>query len=266
VTAILGDVSGYLDIAGQRIYCEEHGAGEPVFLLHGGLVGADLWRQQAAVLKDSYHVFIPERRGHGRTPDVPGPYTTQNMAAETAAVIEAVAGGPAHVIGWSDGAYVATYLALTRPELVNRLVLIGQSYSSDGETATVRAFANSTDIADFFREDYAKVSPDGAEHFDVVFDKVTTMWRNKLELSLDDLAHISAPTLIMQGDDDGVRIEYSAALARALPNAQLAVIPGTGHGAHLQKPELVNRMILDFLQPDQPERMIPLGALHDVGA
>jgi pimeloyl-ACP methyl ester carboxylesterase len=95
-------VSGYLDLGGQRIYCAEYGAGEPVFLLHGGMVGADLWQPQVVALQDSYHVFVPERRAHGRTPDVAGPYTTQNMAAETAAVIEAVAGGPAHVIGWSS--------------------------------------------------------------------------------------------------------------------------------------------------------------------
>jgi alpha-beta hydrolase superfamily lysophospholipase len=77
------------------------------------------------------------------------------------------------------------------------------------------------------------------------------------------MAKIGAPTLIMQGDDDGVRIDYSAALARTLPQAQLAVIPGTGHGAPIQKADLVNRMILDFLAPEQPERLIALGSLHD---
>jgi len=258
-------MSGYLDLDGQRVYCEEYGRGEPVFLLHGGFMGADQWESQVAALQTSYHVFVPERRGHGRTPDVAGPYTTKNMAAETAAVIEAVDVGPVHLIGWSDGAYIAAYLALTRPELVNRIVLIGQSYSHDGETAAVRELTHDAGLAEFFREDYAKVSPDGPEHFDVVFDKVTTMWREKLELSLDELAKIAAPTLIMQGDDDGVRTEYSAAVARALPDAQLAVIPGAGHGAPLQKPDLVNRIILDFLLPDQPERMIGLGALRDAG-
>lgn len=253
----------FLDLDGQKIHYEEYGAGHPVFLLHGGMMTADGWRYQVPALEASYRVIVPERRGHGRTPDVPGPYTVEVMTAETAAVIEALTVGPAHVIGWSDGAYVAAYLALTRPDLVDRLVLIGQAYASEGETAAVRAFMYEPDIADWFRDDYAKTSPDGPEHFDIVFDKVMNLWRHPLELSLDDLSRITAPTLILQGDDDGVRVEYSAALARVLPDAQFAIVPGTGHGAPMQKPDLVNRMIVDFLVPEQPDRMIPLGSLRD---
>jgi pimeloyl-ACP methyl ester carboxylesterase len=256
-------MSGYLELAGQRVFVEEYGAGEPLFLLHGGMVAADSWQFQIPALAERYHVFVPERRGHGRTPDVPGPYTTENMAAETVAVIEALVDGPVRLVGWSDGAYVAAYVALTRPDLVARLVLIGQAYASEGESSGIAAFVNGAETGEWFRPDYVKLSPDGPDHFDVVLDKVMTMWRNPLDIPFAEMAKISAPTLIMQGDDDGVRIDYSAALARTLPRAQLAVIPGTGHGAPIQKADLVNRMILDFLTPEQPERLIALGSLHD---
>ena len=227
------------------------------------MVAADSWQFQIPALAERYHVFVPERRGHGRTPDVPGPYTTENMAAETVAVMEALVDGPVRLVGWSDGAYVAAYVALTRPDLVARLVLIGQAYASDGESSGIAAFVNDREIGEWFRPDYVKLSPDGPDHFDTVLDKVMTMWRNPLDIPFAEMAKITAPTLIMQGDDDGVRIDYSAALARTLPRAQLAVIPGTGHGAPIQKPDLVNRMILDFLAPEQPERLIALGSLHD---
>ena len=111
-------MSGYLELADQRVFVEEYGAGEPLFLLHGGMVAADSWQFQIAALAERYQVFVPERRGHGRTPDVPGPYTTEDMAAETVAVIEALVDGPVRLVGWSDGAYVAAYAALTRPDLV----------------------------------------------------------------------------------------------------------------------------------------------------
>jgi pimeloyl-ACP methyl ester carboxylesterase len=257
-------MSGYLELADQRVFVEEYGAGDPLFLLHGGMVAADSWQFQIPALAERYHVFVPERRGHGRTPDVPGPYTTENMAAETVAVIEALVDGPVRLVGWSDGAYVAAYVALTRPDLAARLVLIGQAYAREGESSGIAAFVNNTEIGEWFRPDYVKLSPDGPDHFDVVLDKVMTMWRDPLDISLAEMGKISAPTLLMQGDDDGVRIDYSAALARALPQAQLAVIPGTGHGAPIQKADLVNRMILDFLAPEQPERLIALGSLHDV--
>src|SRR5262244_4182359 len=77
-------VGEYLDLGTQRVYYEEHGSGFPLFLLHGGGVGADSWQAQVPAFAAEYHVFVPERRGHGRTPDVPGPWTTENMAAETA--------------------------------------------------------------------------------------------------------------------------------------------------------------------------------------
>jgi pimeloyl-ACP methyl ester carboxylesterase len=62
----------------------------------------------------------------------------------------------------------------------------------------------------------------------------------------------------MQGDDDIVEVEHSAALATTLPDAQLAVVPGTSHAAPMEKPELVNRLILDFLSDHQQEKMMSL--------
>jgi pimeloyl-ACP methyl ester carboxylesterase len=262
-------MTGYLELPDQRVYVEEYGGGEPLFLLHGGFVGAECWAQQIPALSAGYHVFVPERRGHGRTPDVPGPYTTEVMAAETAAVIQTLAQGPAHVVGWSDGAYVAAHLALHRPDLVRSAVLIGQALSRDGETRAVRELMHDPRLADYFRDDYARTSPDGPDHYDVVFDKIVSMWRDPLEMPIAELARITAPVLVMQGDDDGVRVEWSLELVRALPLGQFAVIPGTGHGAPLQRAELVNRMILEFLAAPAagpPERLLPLGALHDVPA
>jgi pimeloyl-ACP methyl ester carboxylesterase len=256
-------VTGYLDLADQRIFVEEYGGGEPLFLLHGGFVGADSWQAQIPALSEHFHVFVPERRGHGRTPDVPGPYTTEVMAAETAAVIKTLAQGPAHLVGWSDGAYVAAHLALHRPDLVRSVVLIGQPLSAAGETEEARAIADDPQMADYFRAQYAKTSPDDPEHFDVVFDKIVTMWRNPLEMPISELAGITAPVLVMQGDDDAVRIGWNRSLAGALPHGQFAVVPGTGHAAPMQRPRLVNQMILDFLADPAPDRMAPMGSLRD---
>jgi pimeloyl-ACP methyl ester carboxylesterase len=255
----------YLDLDGQRIYYEEHGAGEPLFLLHGGGVGAGSWQAQVPAFAAHYRVLVPERRGHLHTPDVPGPYTTQNMAAETAAVIEALAEPPVRVVGWSDGAYVAAYLAVTRPDLVARVVLIGQAYARVGETTAVRKFIeqDTATIGEFFRADYEATSPDGPEHFPVMIEKLVTLWRNPIDIPLDDFARVTAPTLILQGDDDGVRFDYSASLVRTLPNGQFAVVPGASHAVPMEKPELVNRLILDFLRPEQPQRWLPLGSLRD---
>jgi pimeloyl-ACP methyl ester carboxylesterase len=105
--AIVG-VMTYVDVNGLRTWHEMRGDGRPVALLHGAFAGAASWSAQAPALADAgYRVHLPERRGHAHTPDVPGPLTYLVMADDTVAYLEAVVGGPAHLVGWSDGAVVA---------------------------------------------------------------------------------------------------------------------------------------------------------------
>ena len=107
-------------------------------------------------------------------------------------------------------------------------------------------------------EVYDRVSPDGPEHFPVVLEKMMRMSREEPDIALSELAGVRAPVLLMQGDDNIVTVEHSAALAATLPDAQLAVVPGSSHMVPLEKPVLVNRLILDFLSDHQPEKMMSL--------
>lgn len=255
-------MGAYITVRQVRTYYDEHGQGEPVLLLHGGGVTAESWEEQVPALAERYRVLVPERRGHGRTPDVAGPFSYAEFADDTAAFIERLGPPPARVVGWSDGGTVAMHLVRRRPELVSRLVLVS-SGTEEGTTDSVRALIDDSDqgrqlrTAMFFPA-YAAVSPDGPEHFPVVMDKLTAMWREGPGLTLRDLPDITTPVLVMQGDRDGVPAEHSAAMSRALPDAQLAIIPGTSHAAPLEKPDLVNRMLLDFLDENQQMRLFPL--------
>ena len=203
---------------------------------------------------------MPERRGHGRTSDAAGPITYEMMAADTAAFLDATGTGAANLVGWSDGAVVGMLVALRRPELVRKLVAIGQYFNFEGEVPEFRAMIDywGTDLPEALHEVYDRVSPDGPEHFPVVLEKMMRMWREEPDLAFSELAGVRAPVLLMQGDDDIVKVEHSAALAATLPEAQLAVVPGSSHMAPLEKPVLVNQLILDFLSDLQPEKMMSL--------
>lgn len=255
----------YIDAAGLRTYYEVHGDGEPVVLLHGGLATADSWARQVPELSRHYRVYVPERRGHGRTPDVAGPITYAAMAADTAAWLDALSLRDVRLIGWSDGGAVAALVAISRPDLVRKLVIIGQYLSLDGEWPSSRAaldgFADDPGTRTMFENLHAPLSPDGPEHFPVVYDKMMALWRDEPQIPLAEIAKIVAPTLIMQGDGDWVRVEHSAELARTISDAQLAVVPGTSHALPLEKPGLVNTLLLDFLTDEQITRMLPVG--HD---
>jgi pimeloyl-ACP methyl ester carboxylesterase len=260
-------VGQYVEAGGVLTYFEVEGEGEPVLLLHGGGVNGETWVAQVDALARHYTVIIPERRGHGRTPDVDGPVTMDLMTADLIAFIERLEIGPARVIGWSDGGKLGAWLALARPELVRKLVLIGAELTRAGQTPAAEQLMTDQgleQLAVAFRAQYEMLAPDGPGHFDVVFAKWAEMWRTMPDLDLGELAErLTMPVLVMQGDDDGVRIEHSLEIAKALPDAQLAVVPGTSHGLPLEKPELVNQLLIDFLADHQARKFMPMGALDN---
>jgi pimeloyl-ACP methyl ester carboxylesterase len=101
---------------------------------------------------------------------------------------------------------------------------------------------------------YGAVSPDGPGHFPVVADKLHRMHREEPTLTQADLAGYPGPALVMVGDGDWeIPLEHTLALWRGLPSAQLAVVPGTGHGSMGEKPELCNHLITDFLTGELEE-------------
>jgi pimeloyl-ACP methyl ester carboxylesterase len=240
----------YVDVDGLSTWHEVVGEGRPVVLLHGAFAGASSWSAQTpALARAGYRVHLPERRGHAHTPDVEGPLTYGVMADDTAAYLAGGVGGPAHLVGWSDGAVVALLVAQRRPELVERLVLIGQYYNSTGKVAgglVEQLAAGGDQVMGFLRAEYDLVSPDGPEHFPEVFAKTLRMLASEPELDLATLAAVAAPTLVLQGDRDEVTLEHGAAVAAAQRDGRLAVLPGT-HALPVESPEVVNALLLWFL-------------------
>ena len=115
-------MSNYVQLGNVHTYYEEDGEGEVLVLLHPGLADSRAFEEYVPEFAQHFRVFRPDRRGHGRTPDVEGPITYEQMARDTIAFLEQVVGGPAYLLGHSDGAPVALLAALERPDLVRKLV------------------------------------------------------------------------------------------------------------------------------------------------
>ncbi len=239
------------EINGVSTWYAAHGSGDPLVYLHGGWSDASELAPVLDAYVQHFRVLTPERRGHGHTPDTPGPYDFELTAADTVAFLETVVGGPADLVGYSDGATTALHVALRRPDLVRRLVLISGQYHADGLLpglfADDREAAVAEMVASPLAARHAAVSPDGPGHFPVVAAKVLEMARTQPQLDAAELAGVQARTLVVSGDDDAVALEHTVALYRGVPDAELAVVPGTSHVLVLEKPELVARLVLDFL-------------------
>ena len=256
-TSIEKQTRGYTEICGhQTWFADSQGTGDPVLLLHGGLSDSELLLEPLGpVLGDRYRVLAFDRRGHGRTADTDAAFHYDDMVSETIAAIEKLIGGPAHLVGWSDGGIVALLVALRRPDLVRSLVLIGANYHFDGNMPTQPGGFGLKII----KERYAERSPDGVDHFAVVFKKSLAMFATEPTLTTDDLRRISAPALVMVGDDDLITLAHTASLYESLPLSQLAVVPGTSHAVVLEKPELAGQLIRNFLNaPVASETYFPV--------
>jgi pimeloyl-ACP methyl ester carboxylesterase len=241
-----------MEVHGVRMYYQFHGAGRPVLLLHGGLATIRLsFEKQIPVLAQNHRVIAIEQMGHGHTADVDGRASTyEGMAEDTAALLERLGIRDADVIGWSDGGQIALRLAFTHPELVRRVVASGVGLSASSPAEIEHRKRTMESLASNFWpaavEEYARVSPDGKQHWETFFAKLRAMWAGaSWGVSEQDLGKIKAPVLIVAGDQENV--ETHTLIFRAIKGARLFVLPGTGHATFLSRPDWINPVILDFL-------------------
>jgi pimeloyl-ACP methyl ester carboxylesterase len=239
-------MADYVELGEVRTWYDERGEGEPLVLLHGGLVDARFFEKNIDALSDRFHVYTPERRGHGHSPDVDGPITYDLMAQDTIAFLDAVVGRPSHLVGHSDGAFVAMLVAMRRPDLVRDLVLVSGGFHRDGMMPGNDEF-DVDEVVKFLGPAYGEVSPDGEDHFPVVAEKIAQMAKREPDLAQSELSKVASRTLVMFSDDDLMSLEHVVAMYDGIPNAELAVVPGTSHFLLQEKPELCNTIIVDFL-------------------
>ena len=251
----------YVDLGAVRMWFDEQGggAGTTTVLLHGGMCTADTWSMQLEVLGAGRRLLLPEQRGHGHTADV-GDVSYELMTADTVAFLEtAAAGGPVDLVGWSDGGNIGLHGAHRRPDLVRKLVAIGSNFHHEGTIpALIEGMTREEEGADMLRDLYQAVSPDGPDHWPVIKAKLLDMWRTGPTLTEADLATIDRPVLVLVGDDDAVFLRHTIALYEALPLGQLAIVPGSSHLVPIEKPDLVNRLIVDFLDDGAVVSMLPM--------
>jgi len=242
--------------AAVQTWYDERGHGDPSVLLHPGGAGVDsrALAPTLEALSELFHVYAPEQRGHGHTPDVEGPITYELMAQDTVTFIETVIGQPVYLLGCSDGAIVALMVALRRPDLVRQLVFAAGVFHRDGWAEGVL----DGEPPGFLRQSYGEVSPDGIAHYDVMVAKLAVMHAHEPTLTHDDLGRITCRALVMVADDDEVRLEHAVELYRSLPHAELAVVPGTSHGLLVEKPDLCNLLITEFLTKDPVQTFAPI--------
>jgi pimeloyl-ACP methyl ester carboxylesterase len=228
----------WTEVNGHRLYYAVHGAGRTLVLLHGGGDSAEhSFEQQIDMLSLQHRIIAFDQVGHGHTPEVPGPLTYSGMMQDTAQVLQRLKLRNVDVMGFSDGGILALMLAARHPELVRRLVISGVNIAPEG-------------LTDEQREGLRAAQSPKPDNMD---SKLTQLWLNSPtmdELNPALLATIHKPVLVISGDRDAIRLEHTLEIYRALPDAELCILPGTAHGTFSGRPEWLNPIINAFL--DRP--------------
>src|SRR5918994_149807 len=129
----------YADINGLSMYYEEHGQGDPLVLLHGGIAGGEIFAGIASRLAEGRRVIVPDLQGHGRTADIDRPLRPETLADDVAALIAHLGLERADVLGYSLGGHVTWRLAIQHPDRVRRIVVISTPCRRDGSFPEVLA-------------------------------------------------------------------------------------------------------------------------------
>jgi pimeloyl-ACP methyl ester carboxylesterase len=220
------------------IYREWRGDGSatPLLLIHGG--GSTIetnWGRLLPLVEQSRRVLAVELQGHGHTDSGSVPPTFESAADAVADVLGDEATGPVDVLGFSNGGQVAMQLAARHPHAVRRLIVGSAPYRRDGmvdgfweglEAATV------DDLPEPYRRADLAASGDPQHTHRMFHLDRNLMLTGFVDWPDDVVQSIAAPTLVVAGDRDVIRLSHLVDLARLIPNARLLIVPGN-HGDYL---------------------------------
>jgi len=200
-------------------------------------------------------VIAFEQQGHGHTADIDRPFTFEQTADDTAALLRYLKIEKADFFGYSNGGSVALQMGIRHPDLVRKLVVASAMFKRDGlypefwgsmEHATLESMPVE------LREAYLRTAPH-PEQLPTFHDKCVKRMLEFKDWRPEDIQAIDAPVMVMIGDADIVRPEHAVEMFRLLPHAQLAVLPGTDHMALVKRADWQVSMIEAFLDAPMPK-------------
>jgi pimeloyl-ACP methyl ester carboxylesterase len=266
----------YVPANGIQIYYEVSGNGEPLLLLHGGAGSPASWADDVLIFSQQFRVFALDLRGQGRSVNPTGELNYSLMAQDVLAFCAALGLRQPFLCGHSDGGNVALELAIRHAALPRALVLSGvASAAAPGSaggagvyTALLKQYLGSSRLP--APQDLARLEQglpdimnslrtlrDALQHPDslksLVAQTVQT-WNAPLGYQPEDLKLVAAPALVLLGDrDELLPVEEAVSLYRALPGAELAIVPNTGHGFS----PYMRSLAFDFLRRQRDGAMSP---------
>jgi pimeloyl-ACP methyl ester carboxylesterase len=236
------------------------GKGKPLVMLHSGMMSRDDMHKQVSYFSKYYQVVALDSREQGRSSTSDVQISYQLMSNDVVALLDHLKLKKASLFGQSDGGITALMTAHKKPERVDKLMIHGAvfNYKAYPPEAIAkwngyRWNANNPKDVDPEKfpgnsiKSYLLGRPD-LSNFEKYLQEMSHMWATSPNLTVKDLQKIAVPTLVIVGDHYDMSLPHSLQMHEALSNSQLFVAPGATHYMHREKPELLNRVLHDFLR------------------
>ncbi|SEH31876.1 alpha/beta fold hydrolase [Chryseobacterium culicis] len=255
--------SGYAPVNGIKVYYEVYGKGKPIVLLHGAFMTIDMnWGELIPELSKNRKVIALELQGHGHSPFSERKLSHAVLASDVTKVMDYLKIDKADVAGYSFGGEVAYQLAIQSPERLDQLVIISSTYKTNGWLPEVnKAFEGMK--PDLFTNSplhtaYNAVAPDKTK-WTKFLEQMMASAAQPFDLGDDRISKISAPVLIIAGDNDGLdKIELAKtykllggdvfADMGAMPKSHLAIAPGQTHVSLMMQTAMILNYLNGFLK------------------
>jgi pimeloyl-ACP methyl ester carboxylesterase len=255
--------SGYAPVNGIKVYYEVYGKGKPVILLHGAFYSIEMnWAQLIPKLSKTRKVIAIEFQGHGHTPYSDRKLDIVTLAKDVEGVMDYLKIDSADVAGYSMGGSIAYQFAVQSPKRLKKLVIISSTYKTAGWLPAVN-----TAFEDFkpelFDNTPIKTAYDAAAPDKTKWTKFLKQMFDFAEVPFDcgdsNIAKITAPVLIISGDNDGLdKIELAktyqllgggvTADLSPMPKSQLAIVPSQGHVSLMMDTKTILGYMNSFLK------------------
>lgn len=244
------DAAGHYVQAGDaRLYYEVYGEGEPVLVLHGGIVGTTY---ELGLLIDSlstrYQVIAMTTRGHGRSEIGHSQISYNQRATDALTVLQAVTDKPAIVLGFSDGAYTGYKLASMFPERVKKLIAIGAGENQQLlRKIVVNKVEDMQKIAPEFMKSQMALMPE-PERLQEHWNMLPAFYNDDMVVSKALLGSIKCPVLLIAGElDPNAPLDTNISAYKMIPNCELAIIASAAHQVFIDNFPAVWANITPFL-------------------
>jgi pimeloyl-ACP methyl ester carboxylesterase len=222
-----------LSVNGFEMYYQIIGEGEPLLILHGFTGSGDELVSLFADLGDKFKLIIPDLRGHGRSTNPSKQFTFKQAALDTIALLEHLQITQCKAIGFSGGGCTLLQMAYMCPSLLTSMVLVSAvPYFPECAQPIMKAYAQAEKTQEQW-EALRKIHHLGDEQINLLFDYVVSFCEdsNDMNFTPEMLSQIQTHALIVQGDKDPLYpLASTIELYESLPNANLWILPNSGHG------------------------------------